>query len=159
MRQRGTPMPYVHLCRYDGCWCDGMTWQEIVSYAINCPSVDEWWKENGLEDHEMAFKRPDSSSKPKPSPKEWNDPGDKQDYPNLYSFLHDNMYDDGKPRVTGSMSIFTKMGCLRASLNDKDLNRVCYIEALTIAELWELAERAIGDDSTEWIASSRTTPF
>jgi len=108
----------------------------------------------------MALKKRPVSTEPKPGTAgEWIDQVFQRDYPNLYAFLHDVKYDDGTIRITGSMSIFVKVGGLRCSLNDKDRNVVAYIEASSFDEMMTLAEEGICSDSTEWIASRKTPPY
>lgn len=106
----------------------------------------------------MGFKRR-AESPLKPMPNAWNDPVDKADNPNIFAFLTELKYDDGKPRLTGSISIFTQLGVLKASISDKDAQQVAYIEAPSLMELFALIERAICDGSTEWKASARRVPY
>jgi len=152
-------MPFTHLCPTPDCEC-GNDLLAGISPATG-PMVNrtpEWFQDALQELEDMGFKRRDPGA-PKPMANAWNDPGDKADYPTIFGFLTETKYDDGKPRQTGSISIFTQLGVLKASISDKDNGQVAYVEALTLHELIELVERAICDDSTEWKASRKTPPY
>lgn len=110
----------------------------------------------------MGLKQPTPPSEIKPPQNDWADPVDQRDTPNIYAFLHDRKYDNGKPRMTGAMSIFTLNGVLKACINDRENNRTCFVEAASFGELIAKVEVAICDDGIEWKYSTKqekTPPY
>ena len=144
------PTVFTHLCPTPDCLCDDDLLAGIdLGGGVCIPPKPEWFVD--AEESIMAgFKRPKLDSVPKPMANAWNHEEDKHDFPNIFGFLTETKYDDGKPRVTGSISIWTQLGVLKASISDKDNKRVCYVEALSLHELIEMIERTICDDNTDW---------
>jgi len=106
------------------------------------------------------MKKPDkNATKITPPSVPFNDELFALSYPKLYWFLTSQKYADGAPRQTGSVSLFTIQGCLRGSMNDKDNERVSFVEADTFDELVALMDARVCDDSTEWKASARRPPY
>lgn len=144
------PMPFIHLCPNTDCLCEDDVLAGISpASGLMVPAIPEWILD-ALEEQDMGFKRPTTTTVVKPMPNAWNDQADKADFPNLFGFLTETKYDDDKPRLTGSISIFTQVGVLKASISDKDNKRVAYVEALTLHELVETIERAIFAEDTVW---------
>jgi len=155
----GEPVPFTHLCPDADCKCENDVLAGIApASGPMVPRIPEWFSE-AMEELEMGFKRRDPSKGPQPLPNAWADPVDKSDFPNIFAFLTETKYDDGKPRMTGSFSVWTQLGVLKASVNDRDLGQVFYIEANTLHELIEMIERGICDDNTDWKASKKSPPF
>lgn len=89
---------------------------------------------------------------------EWIDPEFVEAYPSLKAFLFDRQYSNGKNRVTGSISIFTKMGCLTAAINDNDRGYSAFVNAGTWVELLFIIDQGILNDSLDWKVSSFRRP-
>jgi len=143
-------LPFIHLCPHADCQCqDDILAGIVASTGPMLPPVPDWIL-GAAEEASMAFKRPIPSSAPKPMPNAWTDKGDKSDYPNIFAFLTETVYDDGKPRMTGSISLFTQLGVLKASVSDKDNKRVCYLEASNLMELIQLIDMSICAEDTVW---------
>jgi len=143
-------MPWIHLCRSEECWCQGRLYGEIVLKAGRESVPQPEWHSDAMGELTMAMKKRPMTGCAVPARNAWTDAGDKADFPNIYSFMVDQKYDDGSPRVPGAISIFTSQGVLKACINDKDNISTAFVEANTIHELIECIERAICDDATEW---------
>jgi len=143
-------MPWIHLCRNTHCWCEGRLHGEIVLNAGQDHVPQPSWHSDAMEEMAMAMKKPTVNAPVRKPEAMWNDKGDMMDYPNIYQFMMDLKYDDGSPRVPGSISFFTHLGVLKACINDKDNARTAFVEALTIHELWTKCDMAIADGCTEW---------
>lgn len=150
---------FIHLCRDADCMCEDSVLRGLVP-ASHLPPADPFeWITDAMEDVEMAFKRRTDTGPLKPPPNAWVDPVDKQENPNIFAWLTETKYDDNKPRMTGSISIFTQLGVLKASISDRDASKVAYVEALSLVELITVIEQAICDDSTEWKDSGRKPTY
>jgi hypothetical protein len=86
----------------------------------------------------------------------WQDPEFMRDYPAIFSFLHDTEYDDKSIRVTGSITLFSMAGVLKASVNDKDRRLVAFVTAPCWDELLFLVEKGISNDSFDWKGTPST---
>lgn len=115
-------------------------------------AADQFWPH----DMEIYFsmKRPSQTPAGPPPDPPWNDNDFKSDLPNLYVFLHDDTWDDGKVRITGSISIFKQKGALKAAVNDKDRGLVAFVTAPTFAELLTLIDMGICADNLDWKANT-----
>lgn len=106
----------------------------------------------------MSMKRrppPDVTGTPQLPP--WDDAQFMEDYPSIHSFLSDTTYDDGKSRATGSITLFTQLGALKASVSDKDRGVVAYLSATTVDELLVMIELGIETDKLEWRSAFKDT--
>ena len=147
---REEALPFIHLCPHADCQCeDDVLRGRLPGNGVMLPPVPRWFQEH-MEENNMGFKRPNLNTPVKPMANAWNDAADRADYPNVFGFLTETTYDDGKPRMTGSISIFTQLGVLKASVSDRDNKRNFYVEALTLHELIGMIEQGICDDNTEW---------
>lgn len=77
-------------------------------------------------------------------------------YPSIYAFVNDTTYSSGKARLTGSISMFTKVGTLTFAVNDNDRQLTAYVSAGTWAEALQMIEDGIREDSLQW---RKRTPF
>lgn len=71
-------------------------------------------------------------------------------YPDLYNFLTDTQWDDGKPRETGTMLLFVQEGRYKVALNDRDADASAFVSGRTLTELLLAVEEAITDPTVEW---------
>jgi len=141
---------FTHLCLTPDCLCEDDLLRGILLAEGVCITPKPEWFLDAEESIMAGFKKPKLDSVLKPMLNAWSDPGDKSDFPNIFGFLTETKYDDGSPRMTGSFSVWTQLGVLKASISDKDNQRVAYVEALTLHELIETIERTICDDNTDW---------
>lgn len=88
----------------------------------------------------------------------WDDDLFKEEYPHIYSFLYDTKYENGDPRTPGSISIFVNGFSLKFAVNDKDRQVGAFVTAPTWAELLQLVDDGIRDDSLEWKGNAKAPP-
>lgn len=86
------------------------------------------------------------------------------DLPHLYAFMRDIQYEGGRQRVTGTISFFVMGGALKCAVNDKDRALCSFVTAPTWAELLQLVNDGIGNDSLDWktgnkIESGKKPPY
>lgn len=72
------------------------------------------------------------------------------EYPNITAFLNDVFWESGMPRVPGTITFFTQVGVLKATVNDRARNVTAYPTAPTWGELLVAIDKGIGDDSLDW---------
>lgn len=152
----GEHVPFIHLCPTPDCLCEDDILAGIASSDGPMVNRTPEWFLDALEVAGMGFKRRDPAKSPDKLANAWDDLVDQKDYPNIFAFLTETKYDDGKPRMTGSFSVWTQQGVLKASINDRDTSNVCYVEAPSLQELIALIEQAICNDGTEWKISRST---
>jgi len=152
-------MMFTHLCPTPDCLCEDDVLAGIEPASGPMINRTPEWFLDAMRSSDMALKKPKPDDTPKPMANAWKDPGDKVDNPNIFAFMTDTKYDDGSPRMAGSISIFTQIGVLKACVSDKDNKRVCFVEAPSLAELFGLIELAICDDCTEWKAQAQRPPY
>jgi len=152
-------MPYTHLCETPDCLCEDDLLRGIRPASGPMVNQTPEWLLDAMESIAMGLKKPSADAAPKPMANAWKDKADIADNPNIYAFLTDTKYDDGSPRMTGSISFFTQIGVLKACVSDKDNKRVFFVEALSLCELMGMIEMGICDDSTEWKAQAQKPPY
>jgi len=75
-----------------------------------------------------------------------------KDYPDLVEFLSRSTWEDGKPRATGTITLFLENGFLRIWINDKDGGRGTCITAPSPEEGLLLSSLAVSSAETAWRA-------
>ena len=80
------------------------------------------------------------------------------DLPGIYAFLRDTAYEGGRQRVTGTLSFFVQAGVLKCAVNDKDRALCAFVTAPTWAELLQLVNDGICNDSLEWKTGNKIDP-
>lgn len=70
--------------------------------------------------------------------------------PTLWEFLTHDKYDDGSDRVTGTCLLLKDDGVIKAWLNDKDVDKSCWISGDSWDGLLRAAEKALNDPGTAW---------
>lgn len=68
----------------------------------------------------------------------------------LAEFLTLDRWEDGKKRRTGSITVFSDEGSLKACLSDKDTDAVAFVSAPSWVQLLHLVEEGIRGSSLEW---------
>lgn len=152
---------YAHMCGDPSCRCTNAFPRLHTPPDDGAAVPPDEWHTTAMEMVEMALKKPSSATPIKPMPNAWKSDTDKSDYPFIYEFLTATKYETGEPRITGSISFFTQLGVLKASISDKDNNRVTYVEAPSWSELIAAIDMAIADENTVWrqSAAARTPPY
>jgi len=74
-------------------------------------------------------------------------------YPRLYEFIMDGVYDDGKPRETGTMLVCFGQGLWKAWLHDKDSAASCWVSGSTLQNVLDAAEAVFEEGCGEWRAT------
>lgn len=68
----------------------------------------------------------------------------------LEAHLIDVAYDDGTPRQTSTLLIFTEQGAWKACLCARDTEEVCFVTAPTFEELVERLEAGLQMEGLDW---------
>lgn len=76
-------------------------------------------------------------------------------YPLLYQYLVSLAYPNGEARVTSTLTLFCDHGSLRGCLNDRDNGLSLFLTATGLMDLLDSFEAALGDDKSDWRASSK----
>jgi hypothetical protein len=101
------------------------------------------------------MKKPIGPPKNDVSTSPWKDSEFEKDWPYLAAFLKDVTWDDGTLRETGTMLIFVQEGYLKCCLNDRALDRSCFLCAPTLDVLFDLCETGLESDKLDWRAKKR----
>lgn len=86
-------------------------------------------------------------------------------YPSITEYLFTQKWQDGSPRVTSTLAIFSSEGALKVVLNDRDNNRSAFFCEPTVELALESLEQALSTDRVDWktkpgMASDKMkTPF
>ncbi len=70
--------------------------------------------------------------------------------PGLGAFLGETSWDDGSPRLPGSLTLFCEDGVLKCCLSDKDLERIVFVSVDAWEGFWETLSARIERDAFEW---------
>lgn len=70
----------------------------------------------------------------------------------IVEHLTEAVWDDGKPRVTSTLTVFVEDGCLKVSLNDRDQCRSLYASAESVQGAIKAIEEALATGATDWRA-------
>ncbi len=73
--------------------------------------------------------------------------------PAITEFLTAIVWDDGTPRLRGSLILFSEEGLWKLCLSDKDSGRVAFVTAQTPVEVFGAAEKGLAAGSLDWRAS------
>lgn len=75
-------------------------------------------------------------------------------YPCLWSFLSVPWWDDGSPRLLGTVTLFRDAGRLKAAFNDKESGEVGFTTLDETVDVLGALEGALRDDAVDWRRSS-----
>lgn len=81
----------------------------------------------------------------------------KMDYPTLSDYLTQDRWEDGKPRITATLSLSVSGGVFVCFINDRDANRSACVEALEFIELLINLERGLKEDLLTWKVRGKHT--
>lgn len=71
-------------------------------------------------------------------------------YPAIWEFLTLSIWEDGEPRVPGSITVFLQDGFLKACLIDKDADLVAFVSADSLEGILQALEAGIQDERMDW---------
>jgi len=71
-------------------------------------------------------------------------------YPTLCEWLASDRYEDGTPRRTSTVTLFADGSGFKASLNDRDSDRVAFVSAAEIEGVLALLEAKLTESSLDW---------
>lgn len=78
------------------------------------------------------------------------DPGLAKRCPALAAHLCQSLWDDGSPRQTSTLSVFTGDGAWKACLRDRENHLCLWVAATSFDRLTGALETALGDENTVW---------
>lgn len=96
------------------------------------------------------MKKPVLKDEDKQALTKWMDSEFEKDYPHLFAFLTADTWEDKTTRTTGTLLLFTQDGYLKACLNDRALDRSCFVSAPSLTLLFDLVEDGLEEDHLEW---------
>lgn len=73
-------------------------------------------------------------------------------FPLLWEFLCRAAWDDGAPRLTGTVLVFVDGGALKARLSDRDASQVCFVSGPSWLDVLAACEGALEPGGGEWRA-------
>lgn len=71
-------------------------------------------------------------------------------WPNLFSHLFDEVYEDASKRATSTLLFFVERGILKACLNDRDTGRVVFISTGSISDALDALEAGLSEENLDW---------
>ena len=97
------------------------------------------------------MKKPENATGIGPRPVGVSDPRMMASLPHLVEYLTCDKWEDGTARQVSSITIFVDEGMLKASLNDKELQRSLFRTSNDLLSLFEALEAAVGQgDAADW---------
>lgn len=72
------------------------------------------------------------------------------DYPNITEYLFTAFWQDGSPRVTSTLSVFSDNGSLKVVLNDRDNQRSAFFSEETLIDTLTAIEQALASNRVDW---------
>jgi hypothetical protein len=84
------------------------------------------------------------------APKPLTDPAFAGEYPLLWSYLTQNKWEDGTPRQTASILIFSDDGILKGMLRDREAGLCLWVAGATMDGLFVALEGSVGDPRADW---------
>ena len=96
------------------------------------------------------MKRPEPIPEGDPSSTSFPDATWAKSMPHVCEYLHDDRWEDGKPREVSTIVIKEEDGRVVVALNDKDLSRSLYRSGETVAEALKALEKALATQSADW---------
>jgi hypothetical protein len=71
-------------------------------------------------------------------------------FSDLSAFLMDETWDDGSPRVTGTLFVFASGTVWKVMLKCRDTNRTAFLTANTLLGLWAALDEALSAGRMDW---------
>lgn len=76
----------------------------------------------------------------------------------LFSYLSDDLWDDGTERTRSTMMIFADGSQWKVWFNDRAMNRTCWMTGETIESALIQLDQELADDSVGWKAEGKKGP-
>jgi len=77
------------------------------------------------------------------------------EHPDLYAFMRETVWSDGKKRSTGTLTISVEGRVIKCSTHDRDGKRYFWLTGDTLKGLLASIDRALRDDTAEWRPDKR----
>lgn len=71
-------------------------------------------------------------------------------YPTIWEYLSIDCFDDGKARLTSTLSFFCGAGGLQAALNDRETGLVFFVTGDDVGDILETMEDQLVGDNADW---------
>lgn len=136
---------HLRSCQCQTCLSLG---SKNTRYANRQKTIISMTAQNQME-YEM-LQRPKPGEKSGPVEKAFADAHFSKQYPYLHAMLTSQKYEDGTPRITSTLLIFSDNGVLRFCLNDRDNNRSAFFTDSTFEWILEKVEQSVAMGTVEW---------
>jgi len=73
-----------------------------------------------------------------------------KEFPALTEFVLQSKWEDGKPRITGTVMFFVEDGRWKAWLHDRDQGLTAFVAGETLSQMMTAADSCISADSGDW---------
>lgn len=127
-------------------------WGRPTAYApvhpLRVAELGEAWAVEEV--MEMLLRKEDLAGRGGSGPRPLTDPGFAGSYPILWSYLTQNRWQDGSPRLTSSLLLFADDGVLKAMLRDREAGLCLWIAGATVSGLFDALEAAVSDAKADW---------
>ncbi len=78
------------------------------------------------------------------------DPGAEKRFPRLFAHLTQTSWEDGTPRETSSVILFSQDGCYKAMLRDKAAALCLWVACPQLEKLLDVLEQSLADEKSVW---------
>jgi hypothetical protein len=127
-------------------------WGRPTAYApvhpLRIAEVGEAWAVE--ETIAMLLRKEDLEGRGGQAARVLTDPRFAGDYPILWSYLTQTKWQDGSPRLTSSLLVFSDDGVLKAMLRDRDAGLCLWVAGGTMSGLFDALEAAVSDSKADW---------
>lgn len=132
----------------DGCETSG----KFSEMATQCRLDEVLWAvyREAMKLVKGPLKKPTNAAKPSAQVSAWMDADFEKQWPYLASWLAETKWDDGTFRETGTLLLFVQDGVLKCCLNDRALNRSCFLSGPTYGCLMDACEAGLEADNLPW---------
>lgn len=132
----------------DGCEVSG----KFSQRAVDCRNDTMLWTlyREAMKLAKPMMKKPDKQPVQAVEKANWVDSSFEKQWPYLASWLAEPVWDDGTVRQTGTLTVFVQEGILKACMNDRAMDRSCFISAPTMEALYDAMEAGLENDNHEW---------
>lgn len=101
------------------------------------------------------MKKPESTSGEPFTSEDHDDAEFVKRFPQLAEFLMDETWDDGSPRTTGTLFVFSSGSSWKVMLKDRDGDRTAFLTAPTLLGLWSALDEALCNGRLDWRADRK----
>lgn len=92
------------------------------------------------------------------TPSKLDDAETKGLFPTLWDYMTQDRWDDGSPRETASLLIFTQDGMLKAMLRDRENGQCLWTAGVSVATVMFQLDAALNDPNADWKADRAERP-